>query len=96
MDGVMVTGRMSAEKKAAGNAVLEKSGMNASQLVNAVYDRMIEEQSVDFLQQREVAPWEWESAARLIDSIYIPIDSRFDNMTRKQIKAERLRAKGLM
>ena len=96
VDDAMVTGRMTADKKAAGNVVLENAGLNASQAVNALYDRLIETRSVDFLFDRNVSLVEWKSAAKLIDSVYVPIDSRFDDMTRKEIKQERLRARGLM
>ena len=98
MDEAMVTGRMSAEKKAAGNAVLAKEGMNASQAVNVMYDRLLRDQDADFLIGHEVAPHEWQSAAKLIDSIVSPepIKTRFDNMTRGQIKLERAKARGLI
>ena len=96
MDEAMVTGRMSAEKKAAGAEVLARAGMNASQAVNMLYDRLVEEQDVSFLERHEVEPREWESAARLIDSIYIPVNPRFDNMTRGEIKLARAKARGVI
>ena len=98
MDEAMVTGRMSAEKKAAGAEVLARAGMNASQAVNLLYDRLVEEQDVAFLQRHEVTPYEWESAARLIDSIPspVPISTRFDNMTRGEIKLARAKARGVI
>ena len=96
MDEAMVTGRMSAEKKAAGAEVLARSGMNASQAVNMLYDRLVEEQDASFLERHEVEPREWESAARLIDSIYIPVNPRFDNMTRGEIKLARAKARGVI
>ena len=98
MDEAMVTGRMSAEKKAAGAEVLARSGMNASQAVNMLYDRLVEEQDASFLERHEVEPREWESAARLIDSIpsAVPISTRFDNMTRGEIKLARAKARGVI
>lgn len=98
MGDVMVTSRMSAEKKEAGNAVLEKCGLNASQAINKMYDRLIRDQNADSIEHREVAPHEWESAARLVDSICskVPVSSRFDNMTRGEIKLERAKARGLV
>ncbi|MBQ9002305.1 MAG: RelB/DinJ family addiction module antitoxin, partial [Eggerthellaceae bacterium] len=77
-----------------GNAVLAKEGLNASQAVNVMYDRLLRDQDADFLTGREVPPHEWQSAAKLIDSIHIPINTRFDNMTRGEIKLERAKAKG--
>ena len=96
MDDVMVTGRMSAEKKEAGAKVLAREGLNASQAVNLLYDKLVEEQSADFLTHRKPELREWESAARLIDSIASPktIHSRFDTMTRGEIRLERAKAKG--
>jgi len=96
MDDAMVTGRMSAEKKAAGAKVLAKAGLNASQAINLLYDKLEEEQNADFLIHRIPEQREWESAAKFLDVLAspIPIETRFDNMTRGQIKLERARSKG--
>ena len=98
MEDAMVTGRMSAEKKAAGSKVLARAGLNASQAVNLLYDRLEEEQSADFLTHRKPEKREWESAAKLIDALAspIPIHTRFDSMTRGQIKLERAKSRGLV
>jgi len=96
MNDAMVTGRMPAAKKAAGGKVLARAGLNASQAINMLYDKLAEEQSADFLAHRKPEPHEWESAAKLIDSLHMPIDPRFDNATRAQIKLERAKAKGLI
>lgn len=98
MDDVMVTSRMSAEKKEAGAKVLAKAGLNASQAINLLYDKLEEEQSAEFLMHREPEPQEWESAVKLIDAIAspFPIESRFDNMTRGEIKLERAKARGVI
>ena len=96
MDDAMVTGRMSASKKAAGAKVLEKAGLNASQAVNMLYDKLVEEQNADFLMHKKPEPREWESAAKLIDFLggSTPIHTRFDSMTRGEIKLERAKSKG--
>lgn len=47
----MVTGRMPERKKQQGLRVLKRDGMNASQAVNLLFDRLIEEGSADFLLQ---------------------------------------------
>lgn len=96
MEDAMVTGRMSAQKKAAGAKVLTKAGLNASQAINLLYDKLDEEQAVDFLLLHQPELREWESAAKFIDSLHMSIDSRFDNMTHADIKLERAKAKGLM
>ena len=96
MEDAMVTGRMSAQKKEAGAKVLAKAGLNASQAVNLLYDKLEQEQNADFLLHRKPEPREWESAAKLIDSLVspTPVSSRFDAMTRGEIKLERAKAKG--
>ena len=94
MDEAMVTGRMSAEKKAAGNRILERAGLNASQAVNLLYDKLIEEGNPDFLTYQKILPEAWKSAAKIIDAVYVPISGQFDNMTRGEIKLARAKAKG--
>lgn len=96
MDDAMVTGRISAEKKTAGTKVLAKAGLNTSQAINLLFDKLEEEQSVDFLIHRKPEPREWESAAKFIDSLHMPINPRFENMTRGEVKLERAKAKGLI
>ena len=96
MGDTMVTGRMPADKKQAGARVLAQAGLNASQAINLLYDRLNAEQSAEFLTGRQADSREWESAARFIDSIAAtaPVHTRFDNMSRDEIKLDRLRAKG--
>ena len=96
MDDAMVTGRMSAEKKAAGARVLEKAGLNASQAVNLLYDKLEEEQNADFLLHRKPEPREWESAAKFLKALHMPINPRFNDMTRGEIKLERAKARGVI
>ena len=96
MDDAMVTGRMSAEKKAAGNSVLEKKGMNASQAVNLLYDRLAEEQDTGFLEHEKPTRHQWKMAAELIDGLHMEIDERFFHMTRGEIKLERAKARGVI
>ena len=98
MEDAMVTGRMSAEKKAAGNSVLEKKGMNASQAVNLLYDRLAEEQDTRFLEHEKPTAHQWKMAAELIDGLAAKefIHTRFDNMTRGEIKLARAKARGVI
>ena len=98
MDDAMVTGRISAEKKAAGNAVLERAGLTASQAINLLYDRLIEDGDAEFLTTSEVTPNRWKSAAELIDTIasHVPISTQFDTMTRGEIKLARAKARGII
>lgn len=94
----MVTARMGDEKKRAGARVLAREGMNASQAINRLYDRIIKEGSARFLDGSTPAQEArtWENAARFVDSLSAPRASRFDSMTKAEIRAERLRARGLM
>ena len=96
MEDATISVRISAEKKAAGNAILERSGLTPSQGIGLLYDRLVEEGSADFLTQRETSPTTWRSAAMLVDSIAstVAVKTRFDKMTRKQVKVERLKAEG--
>ena len=72
MSDAMVTGRMDAQKKAEGNTVLDKSGLNASQAINMLYDRLTQEQSADFLTIKVADSGQWQNAAMLVDSIVTP------------------------
>ncbi len=98
MDGAMVTGRMSPEKKSSGNAVLEKFGLNASQAINFMYDRLVSEQDASFLTNSPTTSEDWESAAKFVDALAPakPLATRFDSMSRAEIKMDRARAKGLV
>lgn len=98
MTDAMVTGRMPAKKKEAGNKVLAKAGLNASQAINLLYDRLVAERDVSFLIPTATESNEetWRAAADFIDALSIPRASRFDTMSKAEIKAERLAARGLM
>lgn len=98
MPDAMVTGRMSEQKKQRGMRALQRSGLNASQAVNLLFDRLIEEGSADFLLQDSCASADerWASAARFVDSLSCKRVTRFDDMTKAEIKLDRLAAKGLV
>lgn len=97
MNEAMVTGRMGAEKKARGGRLLQKSGLSASQAINLLYDRIIREGNAEFLLEegpRDDAAW--ENAARYVDSLTVEQATRFDDMTKVQIRTDRLKNRGLM
>lgn len=52
MSGAMVTARMSATKKEAGNRILERLGSNASQAINELYDYLIERSALPWQEDR--------------------------------------------
>lgn len=92
----MVTGRMDEQKKAAGNAVLARNGMNASQAINLLYEKLIREKDVGFLFQEDWRPdpMDWARAAAFVDSLSSPAETQFDEMSKAEIKMARLAAKG--
>ncbi len=101
METAMVTGRMTPQKKEAGNAILKRAGLNASQAINRLYDRLIEERDAAFIQGGERTmpdPARWRLAAEFVDAIPLKRTepSRFDAMTKAEIKMDRLRSRGLV
>lgn len=98
MDGAMVTGRMDEQKKTAGNAVLAQHGMNASQAINLLYEKLIREKDVSFLFEDgwRPDPADWARAAAFVDSLSSAAETQFDELEKAEIKASRLAAKGLM
>ena len=98
MESSMVTGRMPAERKEAGNAVLARAGLNASQAINLLYQRLIDEQDSSFLTKAgdSPSPADWAQAAAFVDALVEPRETRFDTMTRAEIKLDRLASKGLI
>lgn len=96
MDDSMVTGRMLATKKQEGARVLQQAGLNASQAINLMYDRLVEEGSAEFLLPNisfQLDDSKWAAAASFVDSLSSTRKSRFDEMSKAEIKQERLRAK---
>lgn len=99
MADAMVTARMSPEKKEAGNRMLEQLGTNASQAVNRLYDYVLEKKQLPFPDQQERRQYSQEEIAQAIawvDSIKMEDSGRFANMTLKEVKRERLIARGLL
>lgn len=95
----MVTGRMDDYKKERGSQVLAQAGLTASQAINLMYDRIISEQDAAFLlpDAQATPPAERvQVAAQFVDSLSRKTSSRFDDMTKAQIRAERLASRGLM
>ena len=93
MPDVMVTGRMTAEKKAAGNRVLEQLGLNPSQAINLLYDKLIAEGDADFLgvDRPAVSREALTDAYSFIQSMTLPATDMFDGMTKGEIALARYR-----
>lgn len=97
MGDAMVTGRMPAEKKSRGSRVLQKDGLSASQAINLLYDRLIEEGSAGFLMKTSLpSDAAWENATHFVDSLSSKRSTRFDEMSKAEIRVERLKKRGLM
>ena len=99
MAEAMVTGRMDSSKKARGAHILQREGLNASQAINMLYDRIIEDGGVGFIAKREVmqaGAAAWRNAAEFVDALSVRAPSRFDDMSKAEIRAERLKGRGLM
>lgn len=98
---VMVTARMSPEKKERGNRCLQELGTNASQVINRLYDFIIETGELPFA---EAAPKPTvftaeaiaEARRALAELKLLPADNPFATMTDEEIRANRLRSRGLM
>lgn len=96
MADAMVTARMSAEKKEAGNRMLEQLGTNASQAVNRLYDYVLEKKQLPFPEQQGRWKYTQEEIAQAIAWVdSIPRRDRFSTMTDDEIRRERLISRGL-
>lgn len=98
MGDTMVTGRMSEQKKLRGMRVLKREGLNASQAVNLMFDRLIEGGSADFLvgDVGTCGTNRWNDAISFVDGLSQARVTRFDTMSKAEIKRERLATKGLL
>lgn len=101
METAVATGRMTPQKKEAGNAILKRAGPNASQAINRLHDQLTEEGDATFMQGSERTmpdPARWKLAAEFMDAISLKRTdpSRFDTMTKAEIKMGRLRSRGLV
>ena len=99
MGDSMVTGRMSDSKKKAAARILQRQGLNASQAINLMFDKIIKEGSAAFLREeksREDSELSWSSAAQFVDSLSSERKTRFDGMSKAEIRMDRLRARGLV
>ncbi len=99
MADAMVTARMSQEKKDACNRILEQLGTNPSQVVNQLFDYVIEKQELPFStgMRHKHTKEEIAEAIAFVDSIPERMTSgAYSTMTAKEAKLDRLKAKGLL
>ena len=98
MEDAMVTARMSKQRKAEGQRILSKAGLTASQAINMLFDRLVREQDASFLAAAPASSSQaaWQEAAGFVDSLIIPADPQFVIEDKASMKAQRLKARGLM
>lgn len=95
MADAMVTGRIPEEKKRRATSILKREGMNASQAINLLFDRVIADGSAAFLSGATPdRTARCRAAAQFVDAIPRSRTTRFDDMTKAQIKMERLKDRG--
>ena len=78
MDDSMVTARMLDEKKRKGARILEREGLSASQAINLMYDKMIEEGEAGFLRadsSRIGDEAKWAAASRDMARMKLLLDT---------------------
>lgn len=99
MADAMVTARMPQEKKDAGNRVLAKLGLNASQMINQAYDYLIENRETPFAlaeEKRAHGPREIADAIAFVSGLRLPSASSASTMTDDEIRQARLIGRGLV
>ena len=80
MGEAMVTGRMAPGKKRRGGLVLQREGLTASQAINRMYDKLIENGDASFLTGIVAAEDEaaWDNAVEFVDSLSEPASDADD------------------
>ncbi len=93
---VMVTARMSREKKDTVAQILGEMGTNASEAINDFYDYIRVNRALPFEKNppRIIGKDELSEALAFIDSLSIA--DRFSDMTDEEIRRERMIARGYM
>lgn len=99
MATTMVTARMDEVKKSRATAILRKHGKTPSDAINELYDFIIKENALPWKKETggisAMSENEIAEAKDFLTSIQV-CDSRFATMTDKDIKKERLQARGLV
>ncbi len=101
MNEATVSSRMPESTKRQAQQILEKNGTNTSKVINALFERIVEEGGISFLMpktedKQELQAQNLKRAIEFIDSIPIKRTSKFDNMTHSEIKMQRLKDRGLL
>ena len=96
-----VTSRMPASTKSKVQQILKRNGTNSSKVINALFDRIIDEGGIAFLstnadEKQALREQNLQRAVEFVDSIPVARTSEFDSMTHAQVKASRLKHRDLM
>ncbi len=87
----MVTGRMPVSKKERGNRVLSELGTNASKVINALYDYVIEHHALPFPTDQPDKCELLRTSTRLVDAVpKVRLDAHYAEMSVKDARRERL------
>jgi len=100
MSDAMVTARMSAEKKMQANEILDKMGLKPSQVINELYDFVIQEHALPFNEkQPERGQYSAEEIAKAqswvqdIQSLFA--DNEYFEKSEDELRQKRLIERGL-
>ena len=96
-----VTSRVPASTKIKVQRILKQNGTNSSKVINALFDRIVEEGNIAFLsnsaKEKEVLMKQnLKRAIEFVDSIPNPKANKFDEMSSSEIKMQRLKDRGLL
>lgn len=96
-----VTSRMPESTKKQVQGILRRSGTNSSKVINALFNKIIEEGGVSFLasdeeKKQELTLQNRKRAIEFVDSIPVSRTTQFDNMTSSEIREQRLKDRGLL
>ncbi len=96
-----VTSRMPASTKDKAQIILKRNGTNSSKVINTLFERIIEEGNIAFLtdnkdEKQTLQEENLKRAIEFADSIPVDRVSKFDCMTKSEVKARRLADRGLL
>lgn len=90
----MVTARMQATKKEAGNRILESLGTNASAAINDLYDYLLSHKTLPWGAEQapvsQVSPERLQEALAWVDGLQINLSKEFAGMSLKDAKRRRM------
>ncbi len=90
----MVTARMQATKKEAGNRVLASLGTNASAVINELYDYILSHKALPWGTEQalvsHVSPERLQEALAWVDGLQVSLSKEFADMSLKDARIHRL------